>query len=440
MQKISRKEFLKSLGGLTAINSGNSNKSCSADKPQTAARMIRTSDFSQGKEFTTVCIGCDRGCGVLLTVQDGNIIWVEGDPDHPVNEGYLCKDAEALFSVDSAEKWTPELLCRSPGMPEWEVSDWGRTLRVIAQRIKKTRDFSFDEECRRTLGIACIRGNTVLNNEEEYLFFKFFRALGVVAMAEGGTHTSALSFTDWHKWVDEATLSAMWYKENALSQAYKSYLPERIEVDLPSLLMDKTVKGMFIWGGDFFLDEPAGKAFGSVENLEWLVLVDWFKTEKEFATKLGKIAVACPQAEIFCLPVAAPWEKTGSLVSAGRWVQWCTKAVNPRGQVRLPLWIVDRLYKDVREEYRKGGVFPGPIVDLKWDYQGDTLPDVGRVAAELSGYSSGRGSWLGGHTLLGSDSAAACGFPLLRGYWAERDIPSMRRGPEGKSWGFVLPQ
>jgi anaerobic selenocysteine-containing dehydrogenase len=38
----------------------------------------------------TTCGYCSVGCGMLVGVRDGRAVAVQGDPDHPVNEGRLC--------------------------------------------------------------------------------------------------------------------------------------------------------------------------------------------------------------------------------------------------------------------------------------------------------------------------------------------------------------
>lgn len=387
MKKISRREFFKSLGGLTAVsgerkqNTHESGTDTDWEKPH----------FFKGKEVTTVCTGCDRGCGIIMTVRDGKVTRFEGDPDHPANEGFLCEDAETLFALYTSNElhngeWMPELLHRPAGTDAWEISDWSRTLRSIARRIKETRDASISNELRQAQGIGCILNHALLNNEETYLLYKLFKALGVAADQTGSERSGALSF----------------------------------------ILQESIVKGLFVWGGGFLPDEPAGKVLRFIGNLDWLVYVNWFKSEEEFLKEREKIAKACPRSEVFILPAAAPWEKTGSLVSAGRWVQWCTKAMEPRGQARIPLWILDRIYKELCEQYRGDGLYPEPILNLKWDYAGDTLPDVKMVAAEINGDSSNDNHFFGGLTV-----------PSFVGYWAEKEVPSMRRGFGGE-WGFKL--
>ena len=38
----------------------------------------------------TVCQASHSECGVLVHVEDGQIVEIEGDPDHPMNRGKLC--------------------------------------------------------------------------------------------------------------------------------------------------------------------------------------------------------------------------------------------------------------------------------------------------------------------------------------------------------------
>ena len=45
--------------------------------------------------FATVCRECPAGCGVLAKNRDGRVIKLEGNPDHPVNQGALCLRGQA---------------------------------------------------------------------------------------------------------------------------------------------------------------------------------------------------------------------------------------------------------------------------------------------------------------------------------------------------------
>ena len=39
---------------------------------------------------TTCNRDCPDACGLLVTVRDGEVVKIAGDPDHPVTQGFLC--------------------------------------------------------------------------------------------------------------------------------------------------------------------------------------------------------------------------------------------------------------------------------------------------------------------------------------------------------------
>ncbi|NIQ94275.1 MAG: hypothetical protein GWN87_08765, partial [Desulfuromonadales bacterium] len=53
---------------------------------------------------TTVCPYCAVGCGLIVHTKDGKIVNIEGDPEHPINQGSLCSKGNALFQVANNER------------------------------------------------------------------------------------------------------------------------------------------------------------------------------------------------------------------------------------------------------------------------------------------------------------------------------------------------
>src|SRR2546427_2137070 len=47
--------------------------------------------------FATVCRECPAGCGVIARNREGRVVKLEGNPDHPVNEGALCLRGQAAL-------------------------------------------------------------------------------------------------------------------------------------------------------------------------------------------------------------------------------------------------------------------------------------------------------------------------------------------------------
>jgi formate dehydrogenase major subunit len=97
--------------------------------------------------------------------------------------------------------------------------------------------------------------------------------------------------------------------------------------------------------------------------------------------------------EVFFLPIAASFEKEGSITNSGRWAQWRYQAVNPLGNSRHDSEVMNELYFRVAELYRKeGGAYPDPITKLSWDYGFKGVDgkvrhvDIHAVAKEINGY------------------------------------------------------
>jgi formate dehydrogenase major subunit len=139
---------------------------------------------SKATEFSSICPFCGVGCGQIVSVADGKLINLEGDPDHPINEGALCSKGAAVSQLHNNPRRLAKVLYRAPKAADWEEKTWEWAVENIASRVKKTRDASFLKEedgkiVNRADEIACL-GGAALDNEECYLLTKAMRALGTV--------------------------------------------------------------------------------------------------------------------------------------------------------------------------------------------------------------------------------------------------------------------
>ena len=50
----------------------------------------------------STCPYCGTGCGVKITAEQGQIVNVQGDPDHPANFGRLCTKGSTLHLTAAA--------------------------------------------------------------------------------------------------------------------------------------------------------------------------------------------------------------------------------------------------------------------------------------------------------------------------------------------------
>lgn len=127
----------------------------------------------------SVCPYCGVGCGQDIYVRDGRIIDIEGDPDSPISRGCLCPKGAATFQLVTGSWRLNQCLYRQPYAAEWTPIPLEQAMDMVAERVRNTREQTWEPERRRTLGIAHLGGAT-LDNEENYLIKKMFTALGVV--------------------------------------------------------------------------------------------------------------------------------------------------------------------------------------------------------------------------------------------------------------------
>lgn len=188
---FNRRDFLRAttggglaLGGLVGLG---------FDLRQARAE-VRQLKILGGREVPSVCPYCAVGCGQLVTEIGGKIVNIEGNPESPINRGTLCPKGAATYQLAVNPHRVTQVWYRAPGAKEWDKTktlDWA--MDRIAERVKKTRDETFqetwtttdangnDEQQRvnHTLGIASLGGAT-MDNEWNYLQCKLMRSLGVV--------------------------------------------------------------------------------------------------------------------------------------------------------------------------------------------------------------------------------------------------------------------
>jgi formate dehydrogenase major subunit len=143
-----------------------------------------------GREVASVCPYCAVGCGQIVTVADGKILDIQGNPDSPINDGTLCPKGAATYQLSvNPNRWTT-VKYRAPFSDGWVDMPLERAMDMIAERFKKTRDEGFIETAEvggqtkrvnQVLAIASLGGATI-DDEWNYLHQKLMRATGVVSI------------------------------------------------------------------------------------------------------------------------------------------------------------------------------------------------------------------------------------------------------------------
>ena len=103
---------------------------------------------SPGDEVkTTTCYMCACRCGIKVWLQDGQIRYIQGNRDHPVNQGVLCaKGASGIMQHYSpARLRKPLLRVGERGSGEFREIEWDEALDLATSWLKPIRERNPDE-------------------------------------------------------------------------------------------------------------------------------------------------------------------------------------------------------------------------------------------------------------------------------------------------------
>lgn len=153
-----------------------------------AQDLKKVNKVKNAYQSTTICFYCAVGCGIICSTdkKTGEIINIEGDPEHPINEGSLCAKGAGTFQTSAAnDKRLTKVLYRAPFTDKWVEKDWAFAIDGIARNIKKVRDASFIEKnakgqtVNRLEAIAHL-GSSCIDSEECWSMVVLARSLGLV--------------------------------------------------------------------------------------------------------------------------------------------------------------------------------------------------------------------------------------------------------------------
>jgi formate dehydrogenase major subunit len=188
---VSRRDFLKatSIGGVTASVLGFDLTPAHAE--------VRELKIARTTETRSTCPYCSVSCGVIIhTLGDRSrnvkptVVHIEGDPDHPINQGTLCPKGITLKQNIVNDRRLTKVRYRAPGASEWQEKPWDWAIDRIARLVKDTRDAHFIETDARGRRLNALTSMGVIGgctdtNEVNYLLVKAFRAgLGVVPLEQ----------------------------------------------------------------------------------------------------------------------------------------------------------------------------------------------------------------------------------------------------------------
>jgi anaerobic selenocysteine-containing dehydrogenase len=94
------------------------------------------------KVVRTICQSCHCECGVLVQLKDNTIVDIKGDPNHPMNRGFICPKGKAqpqLVNHPDRLKYPLKRTGRR-GEGRWERISWDEALGGIAQQLTRVKE------------------------------------------------------------------------------------------------------------------------------------------------------------------------------------------------------------------------------------------------------------------------------------------------------------
>jgi anaerobic selenocysteine-containing dehydrogenase len=97
--------------------------------------------MSKKKVVKTGCLLCQAGCGLLVHMENNEIVKIMGDPESPVNRGNLClKGAACLDRLYHPDRLKyPLQRAGDRGSGQWRRVSWDEALDTVAEALKKVK-------------------------------------------------------------------------------------------------------------------------------------------------------------------------------------------------------------------------------------------------------------------------------------------------------------
>jgi thiosulfate reductase/polysulfide reductase chain A len=104
--------------------------------------MLNQNNTNTQQVVRSTCGLCFTGCGVLIHIENGKPIRIEGDPKSPINKGKLCvkgyASLEYLYHQDRLKHPLKRIGERGDG--NWQHISWDEALEIIAKKLSELRN------------------------------------------------------------------------------------------------------------------------------------------------------------------------------------------------------------------------------------------------------------------------------------------------------------
>ncbi len=100
-------------------------------------------DIGRVEVKETTCYMCACRCGIRVHLRDGEVRYIEGNPNHPLNQGVICaKGSSGIMKQYSPGRLTKPLLRRpgaERGTSQFSEISWAQAFDLLGERLAKIR-------------------------------------------------------------------------------------------------------------------------------------------------------------------------------------------------------------------------------------------------------------------------------------------------------------
>ncbi len=104
---------------------------------------IPVEDHSKQEIKYSTCYMCACRCGIKVTLQDNKVRYIQGNSNHPTNQGVLCAKGSAGIMKQYSKARLSQPLIRKPGTErgagEFEAIEWDQALDILTERLQEIR-------------------------------------------------------------------------------------------------------------------------------------------------------------------------------------------------------------------------------------------------------------------------------------------------------------
>lgn len=107
------------------------------------ATVMEFEDHGKQEIKYTTCYMCACRCGIKVTVENNQVRFIQGNRNHPINQGVLCAKGSAGIMKQQSPAKLRNPLRRKPGTErgagEFEEISWDEALDILTQRLQHIR-------------------------------------------------------------------------------------------------------------------------------------------------------------------------------------------------------------------------------------------------------------------------------------------------------------